>query len=159
MKTVFFGAMRWLAAGLVAVFLWSLCAAAPLSSADPDAVWQAVTGAADLTHMQEGSNAMIRRLYGIDPSDYEACYLYYPASNMDADELLLVKLTDPAQSEALAQAAQARLATQKASFDGYGVAQYDLLTHHAAVEPAGNYFLLAVTANDAAVLAAFHSAL
>lgn len=159
MKLKLLNALRWLAALLLIVFIIVSCAGNRISKADPAAVAQAVTAAAALSHTQEADAQMIKRLYGVDPADYESVLLQYPASNMDAEELLLVKLRDPAQQEALLQAANARIETQKASFDGYGPAQYALLTEHCVIEARGNYFLLVVGAQAQAAKEAFEKAL
>ena len=59
----------------------------------------ALTANLDQTQMQPADNQMLRRLYGLDPSSYEGILLYYPTTNMGAEELLLVKLADPAQAQ------------------------------------------------------------
>ena len=105
------------------------------SSASFDAVSSAVLQSIDLTDMQEADAQMVRRLYGFAPSEMDGCLLYYPATNMGARELLLVK-----------------------SFEGYGVEQYDLLSN-SVVEIQGNYILFVVHENAAAAAQAFLKAL
>ena len=102
---------------------------------------------------------MLRRLYGLNPSDYEEIVLYYPASNMGVEELLLVKLNDTAQTETVEAAVEARLAAQKQSFDGYGVEQTALLNNNAVTEVRGRYVLFAVGVNAQAIRQAFLDAL
>ena len=46
---------------------------------------------------QKADERMLRRLYGLNPSDYAEVVLYYPATNMGVEELLLVKLKDTAR--------------------------------------------------------------
>lgn len=159
MKIKLLELVRWLVALLLIVFVIVSCAGNRISKADPAAVSQAVLTAAALSHTQEADAQMIKRLYGVDPAEYESCVLRYPATNMDAEELLLVKLRDVSQQEALLSAANARIETQKTSFDGYGPAQYALLTEHCIIEARGNYFLLVVGANAQAAKEAFIKAL
>ena len=78
---------------------------------------------------------------------------------MGAEELLIVKLTSVDQAEAVRSAIDARLQTQKNTFDGYGVEQTDLLTNHAAVEVRGNYVLFVVSRTADQVRQAFLDAL
>lgn len=137
---------RWSVVVLAVVFLLALFGGNSLSDADPTAVEAAVTAQLDLSNLQKADNQMVKRLYGLDPGAYESCVLYYPTTNMQAEELLIVKLTEPAQADALKAAITARLETQKTSFDGYGIEQYDLLTTHAVVEVRGNYVLFVVHA-------------
>lgn len=61
----------------------------------------AVTASVDLSALQEGSVQMVKRLYGLNPSDFDGCLLYYPQTNMEAEELLLLKLRDTSQQEAV----------------------------------------------------------
>ena len=108
---------------------------------------------------QKADERMIRRLYGLNPSDYAEVVLYYPASNMGVEELLLVKLNDTAQAETVEAAIAARLAAQKQSFDGYGVEQTALLNNNAVTEVRGRYILFAVGVNAQAIRQAFLNAL
>ena len=59
----------------------------------------------------------------------------------------------------VSDAIEARLQTQKNTFEGYGVEQYDLLTNHAVVEVRGNYILFVVSPNAEAARKAFRGAL
>ncbi|MDD6644425.1 MAG: DUF4358 domain-containing protein [Firmicutes bacterium] len=108
---------------------------------------------------QKADERMLRRLYGLNPSDYAEIVLYYPASNMGVEELLLVKLNDTAQAEAVEAAIAARLAAQKQSFDGYGVEQTALLNNNAVTEVRGRYILFTVGVNAQAIRQAFMDAL
>lgn len=108
--------------------------------------------------MAEGDNQAIKRLYGLSASDYENILLYYPTTNMGAEELLLIQLKDISQQQAVKSAIESRLDTQKKSFDGYGVDQYAML-EKAVVEVQGNYILLVVAADPAPVRKAFLGAL
>ena len=159
MKTNIFEGARWLVVLVAVISLVSMFGGDPISDADPVAVQEAVVAQLDMSQVLEGDNQMIKRLYGLDPSAYEACVLYYPSTNMVAEELLLVKLADVSQQAAVKAAAEARVNTQKTTFDGYGVEQYDLLTNHTVIEVRGNWVLFAVNANAQNALQAFLNAL
>ena len=151
-KTILLELLRWLCAGLAVVFLVVSFRQEPVRSS-------AVTASIDLSALQEGSVQMVKRLYGLNPSDFDGCLLYYPQTNMEAEELLLLKLRDTSQQEAVRAAVEARLETQKTSFDGYGLEQYDLLTNHSILDIRGNYVLFVVHKDAAAVQQAFRGAL
>ena len=150
---------RWTAAILAVVFLFFLFGNDPVSNADPAAVESAVTAQIEMTNMLKADNQMIKRLYGLDPASFESCVLYYPTTNMMAEELLIIKLRDTAQAEGIKAAIEARLETQKASFDGYGIEQYDMLTNNAVVEVRGNFVLFVVNTASAQAREAFLGAL
>ena len=158
-RVTVFEVLRWVVVALALVFLLSKFASDPVSSADPQEVEAAVVAQIDMTNMLTGDNQMIKRLYGIDPAAYEYCVLYYPTTNLEAEELLIVTLSDVSQGEALEAAINARIETQKNSFDGYGIEQYDMLTNNAVVEVRGNYVLFVVNANSAEAQKAFLDAL
>lgn len=151
-------AAKWLTVLLVILFLALQLSSGRESNTDFQDMVSAVTAAADLTPMQEGDNQMIRRLYGIDPANYEGACLYYPTTNMGAEEILLIKLSAKDQADAVSDAIQNRVATQMASFDGYGFAQYEML-EKSITEVQGNYVLLVVAEDPGAVRQAFMNAL
>lgn len=159
MKTTLLEAGRWIALALALVLLISMGAKDKTSGADPEDVVEAVAEAMDMTNLQPGDNQMIKRLYGLQPADYEGCELYYPLTNMDAEELLVVKLKSADQQQTVRDAIEKRLETQKNSFDGYGVGQFDLLTNHCQVEVRGNYVLFVVSPDDVRAKQAFLDAL
>ena len=159
MKILLLEAARWAVALVIILSLVVMFRADPISDADPAAVREAVTAYLEPETVLEADNQMIRRLYGLDPAAYDACVLYYPATNMGAEELLLVKLADTAQAEPVRTAIEKRLQTQKNTFDGYGIEQYDLLSSHAVVEVRGNWVLFAVDADSDDLRQAFLAAL
>lgn len=150
---------RWVAVIVGLVILLVLFGGNSVSGADPQEVAQAVTDVIDMENMQLADNQMVKRFYGLDPADYEGCVLYYPNTNMMAEEVLIVKLKDISQQQTVSDAIEARLQTQKNTFEGYGVEQFDLLTNHAVVELRGNYVLFVVSDHAEAARKAFRGAL
>ncbi|MDD5922842.1 MAG: DUF4358 domain-containing protein [Eubacteriales bacterium] len=116
-----------------------------------------VVKAADLTNMKKADDQMIRRLYGFDPDSFDGIVLYYPKSNMNAEELLLVKLKNEDQRDQMEKTISNRVATQKKSFKGYGAKQTAML-EKSIVEVRGNYALYISAKNPEKVKAAFDAA-
>lgn len=150
--------LKWLFVAALCVFLYFMLSSNRESNTPFADVKEAVVAAADLTPMAEGDNQTLKRLYGLSASDYENVLLYYPTTNMGAEELLLVQLKDVSQQQSVQTAIENRLDTQKKSFDGYGVDQYAML-ENAVVEVQGNYILLVVAADPDPVRKAFTGAL
>lgn len=157
-KIILLEVLKWLFVAVLCVFLYFMLSANRESRAAFSDVQEAVISAADLTPMAEGDNQTFKRLYGLSASDYENVLLYYPTTNMGAEELLLIQLKDLSQQQAVKDAIESRLDTQKKSFDGYGVDQYAML-EKAVVEVQGNYILLVVANDPAPVRKAFLGAL
>lgn len=150
--------LKWLFVAALCVFLYFMLSSNRESSTPFADVKEAVIAAADLTPLAEGDNQTLKRLYGLSASDYENVLLYYPTTNMGAEELLLVQLKDVSQQQSVQTAIENRLDTQKKSFDGYGIDQYAML-EKAVVEVQGNYILLVVAADPGPVRKAFTGAL
>ena len=128
------------------------------SNASLESVSENVVGTLDLEGMQESNNRMFQKFYGLDAEDYEGVTLYSPASNMDAQELLIVKLKDTSQAEAVTEAINSRLETQMNSFEGYGIEQYAMLEDH-ILDVQGNFILYVVNPNAQAADEAFRNSL
>ena len=129
-----------------------------ISAAPFDDVKQAVLSAASLDEMSQADNQMIRRLYKLDPDEYEGVLLCYPNSLMGVQEILLVKLADVSQQDTVREAIASRLQTQINTFEGYGPEQVALL-ERAVTEVRGNYILFVVAEDTSVVSDAFLQAL
>ena len=128
------------------------------SNASLESVSENVVGTLDLEGMQESNNRMFQKFYGLDAEDYEGVTLYSPASNVDAQELLIVKLKDTSQAEAVTEAINSRLETQMNSFEGYGIEQYAMLEDH-VLDVQGNFILYVVHPNAGSADEAFRNSL
>lgn len=158
-KTGIFEIARWTAAVLALVCLLTMFGSNKISNADPAEVEAAVVAELDMSAMVKADNQMVKRLYGLDPASFEGCVLYYPNTNMMAEELLILKLSDTAQQQSVRAAIEARVETQKTTFDGYGVEQYALLTENCIIDIRGNFVLFVVNADCNEAQKAFAGAL
>lgn len=158
-KTGIFEIARWTAAVLALVCLLTMFGSNKISNADPAEVEAAVVAELDMSAMVKADNQMVKRLYGLDPASFEGCVLYYPNTNMMAEELLILKLSDTSQQQSVRAAIEARVETQKTTFDGYGVEQYALLTENCIIDIRGNFVLFVVNADCDAAQKAFAGAL
>ncbi len=149
---------KWLSAILIIVLIARQFGGNRISPAAFSSVSSAVTSAADLTGMQEADNQMIKRLYGLNPDSYDGIMLYYPSSSMGCEEILVVKLADINQQDAVSAAIESRWNTQRSNFDGYGTYQYGMLGD-SVTDVKGNYILYVVAADTDSVRRAFEEAL
>ena len=158
-KTGIFEISRWTAVVLALICLLTMFGSNKISNADPAEVEEAVIAQLDMSAMVKADNQMVKRLYGLDPAAFESCILYYPNTNMMAEELLILKLSDTAQQQSVRAVIEARVETQKTTFDGYGVEQYALLTDNCIIDIRGNFVLFVVNADCDAAQKAFAGAL
>ena len=80
--------------------------------------------------------------------------LYYPSTNMGAEEIFLAKLKNVEQAGEVKKAIEGRLASQKKSFDGYGTNQTELL-NNSILRVEGNYALFVVAEDPTKASGAF----
>ena len=147
--------------GMVAVllvFMIYLQMGAKESDAAIGDVAGAVVNTLDTSTMEESANRKFKKFYGLNAGDYDGVVLYAPLSNMDSEELLIVKLKNSSQAETVRAAIEKRLETQKSSFEGYGIEQYDLLENH-ILDIRGNYILYVVHSDANKALQAFRDSL
>ena len=128
------------------------------SNSTLNAVTDSVIKAIKVEGMEESSNRMFKKFYGLNARDYEGVTLYAPVTNMNAEELLIIKLKDRSQAESVTEAINSRLETQKSSFEGYGIEQFDLLENH-ILDVQGNFILYIVHPDAAKADQAFRSSL
>ncbi len=154
-KQILIGILKWAALALMAGFVLFGALSRGTGSRTPyPQVEEAVLTGLDMSQMTEGDNQMVRRLYGLNPSDYEGVTLYYPSTNMGTDELLLVKLRDVGQQETVKTAMESRIQSQMDVFEGYAPAEYAAL-EQGIIEVRGNYLLLIVSKQQESVRQAF----
>ena len=107
---------------------------------------------------QLGNNQAVKRLYKLNPADYEGVLLYQPNSTMNAEEILVVKLKDKSQANDVKNAIEERKKTQLNTFKGYGAAQTDLL-NKSIIDVQPNYILYVVDGKASVIDDAFRKAL
>ena len=158
-NTFLYEIARWSAAVAAVISLIWMFGGNTVSNADPVEVAEAVVETIDMENMLEADNQLIKRFYGLDPASFEGCILYYPTTNMMAEEVLIVKLKDMSQQEQVRTAIEKRIETQKTTFEGYGVEQFELLENNAVIEVRGNFILFVANANSAEAQKAFLKAI
>ena len=107
---------------------------------------------------QLGNNQAIKRLYKLNPADYEGVLLYQPSSTMNAEEILVIKLKDKSQANDVKNAIEARKKSQLNTFKGYGATQTDLL-NKSIIDVQPNYILYVVDPQASLIDDAFKKAL
>lgn len=147
-----------LVAGLIAAIVIFGFQKNAASDTPAEEVFSAVSAAVNTDKMQLSSDRFFKKYYGLNAADYDAVLYYAPVSNMDAEELLVVKLRDPAQAEALSDAILKRQADKEQSFEGYAPEQY-ALTQNFILDVQGNYILFVIGPDAEAIDAAFAGAL
>lgn len=153
-STIFFTVGKFAACGIIIFLMVSQLMTGRASKTAFSSMQKAVNKATDVTSMREGDAQMVRRLYGLDSTAFDGVELYYPKTNMGADELILIKMKSVEQGGDVKRALTARKTSQMNVFEGYAPAQYKTLSD-SVVEVRGNYALFVSGKNAEAVKAAF----
>ncbi|MGN0203068.1 MAG: DUF4358 domain-containing protein [Coprococcus sp.] len=140
------------------IFMIRLLSGSGTSSTPAAQINSDVTSAINMDMLSAADHRMFKRLYGINANDYEDVRLYVSGSNMEVEELLIVKLKDQSQAESVESAINTRLEKQLQSFEGYGPEQCKLLEDH-ILDVRGNYILFIVHNDAAAADKAFRKSL
>ena len=143
---------------LLFIFIAGLLSSGEISDAKLENVTEKVVKEVGTEKLSAADNRMVKRRFGINANDYDGVSLYVAGSNMEVEELLIVKLKDTVQSESVEAAIQGRLERQLESFEGYGPEQCKLLNDH-VLDVKGNYILYVVDKKAKAADQAFQKSL
>ena len=151
---IFFEAAKWL---LFAVLLFVILrsAGSAKASGTPFAeVSGAVEGLVSAENTVADEGQLLRRYIGLDKNDFDGCLYLAPKTAMDVEELVLLKLSDPADEEETVKVLEDRIASQIGIFESYGVGQMAML-RQSFVLAKGGYVLYYTGSDPEAVRAAF----
>ena len=110
------------------------------------------------TRTTESPGRMLKKYYGLNPEDYQDVILYFPLTNMDAEELLIIRLADPSQAEEVREAIRLRQQTQIGIYENYAPEQL-ALCEQAVIDICGNYVLYVVYEQASEIDRIFRSSL
>lgn len=85
----------------------------------------------------------LKRFFSLNSSDYEQVILFSPASSMNVEEILIIKLKSPDQVDLIESAIENRVDKQLQSFSGYAPEQCALLEDY-IFKVSGNYIFYSV---------------
>ena len=113
------------------------------SSKTMEEVSARVIAAFENDRAQQREGRILKKYYDLNPGDYEDVVLYFPVTNMDPQELLLIRLQDPSQAERVVSAMKNRQAVQIGIYEGYAPEQL-ALCERGIIDVQGNYILYVV---------------
>ncbi|MCC8141357.1 MAG: DUF4358 domain-containing protein [Lachnospiraceae bacterium] len=149
-KYVIIGALA-----LFVVFMFLNNRASNMPFAD---VEQAVESQIDPETMTRADDQTIKRDYGLNAADYDGIMLYVSTFNLNAQEILLVKVEDESQMQDVEDAVDARIESRKNDFDGY-IPEQAKLMDDALVTIRGDYLFLVISDEAEKYQAAFERSL
>ena len=103
-----------------------------------------LTAAISSDRMELSTARFLKKYYGLNAEDYDGVLLYAPLTNMDAEEMLLIKCKDASQAESVKDAMHKRQQTKETTYEGYAPEQYDLCQNY-ILDEQGTYILLIIS--------------
>lgn len=139
---------------LTAAFLFGVTREQPPSETSAAEMAAALLAVTDVSALHECKNAEFKREFLLNPNDYDGVAYYASDSIMEVRELLVVRLADEQQGEALAERIRGRVQDKIALFDGYAPEQEALLDGY-VLEHTRGFVLFAVCDEPEAVRQTF----
>ena len=107
----------------------------------------AIINSTDVSVMDEDDGTKLRKLYGVNKYDLDQFIYYGPKSNMDANEILIIKPKNDSDTEKIEKAITNRINTQSDSFRNYNKEQYEILSNH-ILEKKDGYIILLISKDN-----------
>lgn len=111
---------------------------------------QDVVQATDVSVMQEDDGTRLKKLYGINKRDVEDFILYAPKSNMEANEILILKAKTKDDLKAVQAKVNERVEKQSDSFKNYEQTQYEIISNY-VLEQKDQYLILIISKDSKAI--------
>lgn len=92
----------------------------------------------------KGDDKSLKRYYGLNEKDYDEVLYYKPKSNMDVDEVLVVKVNNKSQIDFIEDSMNSRIKSQENTFRDYAPEQYSIVKNNEMMIK-GNYVFLAIS--------------
>ena len=107
----------------------------------------AIINSTDVSVMDEDDGTKLRKLYGVNKYELDQFIYYGPKSNMEANEILIIKPKNDSDTEKIEKAITNRINTQSDSFRNYNKEQYEILSNH-ILEKKDGYIILLISKDN-----------
>lgn len=134
----------------------SLYQVVKINNVDIGVLNQNVQDNTDVSVMDEGDFSKLRKLYNIDKKEVQSFVLYAPKSNMEANEILIIKPEKKENFADIESKIKSRVEKQTKSFENYSQDQYEIMSKH-ILEQQGDYIILVVSPDVSDIKKAINS--
>lgn len=105
---------------------------------------QNIKESVDISNMVESDSDKLKKLYDIDFEKIEDFKLYTAKTNIEANELLILKVKDKEDIDDIKEVIEGRIETQSNSFKDYLPDEYYLIENH-ILKSNGNYIIFIIS--------------
>lgn len=143
--------------GVVLIVFIALYQLVKVKDLDMNELKDQISQVVNLEKVEQGDSLKLRKLYYIDKNEVEEFILFAPKSNMDAEEVLVLKSGDEENMINLKSKVEARIKKQSDSFRNYRPEEYDIISN-SVLKVKGNYLVLIISKESAEIEAAVNRA-
>lgn len=111
---------------------------------DMEVLKEKILNTVDLTSMDEGDGQRLRKLYYIGKNEIEDFIFLAPKTNMDANEVLVLKAKSQEGMDELIEKVNGRIEKAEKNFESYRPDQYELIKDR-ILEVRGRYLILVIS--------------
>ena len=104
----------------------------------------------NLDSINIGDEKTLKNLYYINMNSIEDFISYAPKSNMDVEEILILKLKNGASMDEIKTKVNTRLEKQSESFKNYNPEKYEII-ENAILEEEGQYLIFIISENSSSI--------
>ena len=135
---------------IIALIFVGLYPTLKVRQANMDDIKTSIEKTANLEKMKIGDEKIIKKLYYINSNDIEDFISYVPNSNMEAEEVLLLKLKDEKKVSEIKAKIQKRIDKQSDSFRGYRPEKYETIKNYVLYNE-GEYIIFIISDEVSAI--------
>lgn len=134
---------------LLVVFIGYMAGNTGNSNKTPEEIEAAVTQSMDMNGLKKADNGAFRTRFGYDMGEFAGVVYYKSESIMDVREMLIIKLPEGNDGEAVSEKLRTYADEKAALYESYAPDEFFLLSN-SVIEVKGNYLFFCV-ADEAAV--------
>ncbi|MBU3106827.1 DUF4358 domain-containing protein [Clostridium gasigenes] len=129
---------------IIVVIFIGLYPIVKVRQANMDDIRNSIEKSVSLDRMDMGNEKNLKKLYYINIKDLEDFIYYAPKSNMDEDEILVLKVKDEKNMPIIKSQIQKRIDKKAESFKNYRPEKYEIIKN-AVLEDEGQYLIFIIS--------------
>ncbi|MBB6715703.1 DUF4358 domain-containing protein [Clostridium gasigenes] len=129
---------------IIVVIFIGLYPIVKVRQANMDDIRNSIEKSVSLDRMDMGNEKILKKLYYINIKDLEDFIYYAPKSNMDEDEILVLKVKDEKNIPIIKSQIQKRIDKKSESFKNYRPEKYEIIKN-AVLEDEGQYLIFIIS--------------
>jgi hypothetical protein len=128
------------------LFILTSCSSDRPTKAEPSIkdIDEKIKESVDISNMNKGDSTKLEKLYNINVEDVEDFVLYTPATNIEANEILIMKVKDSVKTSDVKEKILKRVEGQSNNFKDYLPEEYYLIEKH-VLKVRDNYILFTIS--------------